>query len=216
MSARLDEIEKRVDRLETLEYGTLSFPSGGGLGIVCDTTVTVPTFSVTCLIPPGRRHLLAIVAAGDDSTSIPGNTPAPKLRVTINAIVTGYQYATRQERQLIVGDSQATSLGVGAAYWEAIPASRRQWFPTIFKQQCSWIMVLPDPDRMIGVFDSIDAGWIGGSRETSNGPLVLGLGENAVLGGGFNPTDAAITSITWTRPGAFPFLPWSRFTVYGL
>lgn len=215
IAARLDEIQKRVDRLETLEYGTLSFPSGGGLGIVCDQTVTVLTPSVTCPIPPARRHLMAIVAAGVDNISV-GNSIIPKIRVTINAIAAGYQYATRQESVFVVGDLEASSLGAGAAFWETIGPSRRQFFSSVYKQQCSWIMVLPDPERMTGVLDSIDGAWIGGNRARSTGPLVLGLGELAALGGGFISTDAAISSITWTAPLGLNFWIGSRFTVYGL
>lgn len=211
--ARLDDIAERVERLETLEFGTLAFPSGGGLGIVCDKRVLVATTTVTCNLPPGRRHLAAIVAAGID---VVGATPAAKIEVTINGIGAGYQYETREERLFVLGDSQAASVGAGAAFWETIAPSRRQFFSSAFKQQCSWLMVLPDPDRMADILDSIDASWIGGNRSRSTGPLVLGISEDADLGGGFQPTDAAITSITWTSPGGIPFIVGSRFTVYGL
>ena len=58
-AARLDETTKRVDRLETLEFGTVAFPSGGGM--ICfehfELAVDGGGHSFAA-IPQTHRHLL--------------------------------------------------------------------------------------------------------------------------------------------------------------
>ncbi len=217
LAARIERLGKRIERLKTLEYGTAAFPSGGGLTAVCDTIVGAPVASVTCptLIfpPPHPPHLLAIIAAG-----IPRLSPGlfvPKITVTVAGLVTGYEYATRQERIFVIGDTQATSL-VPTVSWETIAPSTSSFFPSVPAQN-SAMYIFPDPEGSLGNMANI-AMWIGGGRFRSTGPFVLGLTEEGDQGGGFRTPKipGGISSITWTAPPPRLFDTGSRFTVYHL
>jgi hypothetical protein len=155
---------------------------------------------------------MAIVGAAGAAT---GNFLAtPKIRVTINAIVAGYEYATREERRFVIGDTEAVAL-IPAAFWETIPQSRGSFLPSTERARNSALYIFPDPDVIPGEVAN-DAAWIGGARDRSTGPLVLGIANEDDLGGGFNLIGAPITSITWTIAPPDLFYPGSRFTVYAL
>lgn len=103
-AAREDEIRKRIDRLETLEYETVAFPAGtGGAALFCDIILAAPsTFVHLCgglnTIPQTHKHLWLIIAAQTDAEDA-----AQKMRMNINAGAMpppgtgGYNYYTRQE-----------------------------------------------------------------------------------------------------------------------
>ncbi len=210
-------MNKRIERLETLEYGTVAFPSGGGLTPVCDTIVGVPVPSVTCptLIfpPPHPPHLMAIISAG--IPRIGAGLFVPKITVTVAGLVTGYEYVTREERLFVIGDAQGTSL-VPVTSWETIVPSYTSFFPSVPAQN-SGIYIFPDPEGSLGNMNNV-AMWIGGGRFRSTGPFVLGLTEELNLGGGFRTPKipGGISSITWTAPPPTSFVTGSRFTVYHL
>ncbi len=217
LAARLTQLQKRIGRLETLEFGTTAFPAG--TGVICDITTVGAVASVTCPVPLGIRHLLAIIAAGLDTTGL----TIPKIRVTLSGLVAGYQYLTRQENLFVIGDTKAVAEGIGvsAPFMETLRPSHRQTFPPSVKQRNSGTFLFPDPD--IFAFQARTdiantAGWIGAGRMRSTGPLVLGLVTGDDLGGGFNngAPVGPITSITWTAPPATTFIAGSRFTVYAL
>lgn len=61
--ARIDDLDERTERLETLEFGTLAFPTGGGGDWVCHETkrLSVITDAVTfAAIPQTHKHLVII------------------------------------------------------------------------------------------------------------------------------------------------------------
>lgn len=217
LSARLDEMVKEIDRLETLEYGTVSFPAASGA--ICDTLVTVAAASVTCTIPAGMRHLIAIITAGLDTT---GSTIA-KIRVTLNGGAAGYQYLVRQENAFAVGDTEnvAQGIGVSAAFWETLRPSHRETSPANQFQRSSGTFLFPRPD--VVPFQARSniantASWIGAGRYLSTTQASGRRRTGDDQGGGNLETTPVvrISSITWTAPPATTFIPGSRFTVYSL
>lgn len=213
---RIDDLDRRIERLETLEFGTVAFPSA--TGAICDTTVTVAAASVTCVIPTGMRHLIAIISAGLDTT---GSTIA-KIRVTLNGAAVGYQYVTRQENPFVVGDTQAVAQGgaTSAAFMETLRPAHRQTNPSTQFARSSGMFFFPRPD-VVPFRTRADiantAVWIGSGRPHSTAPQQGRLRAGDDLGTGFKWTAVTrISSITWTAPPATTFIPGSRFTVYAL
>lgn len=214
---RISGLDERIERLETLEFGTVAFPSA--TGAICDTTVTIAVASVTCTVPTGLRHLIAIISAGIDST---GSTIA-KIRVTLNGVAAGYQYLVRQENPFVVGDTEAVVQGVGAsaAFWETLRPSHRQTAPSTQFQRSSGMFLFPRPDVVpFHARSNIanTASWIGAGRPHATAPQQGRLRAGDDQGGGNLETTPVvrISLITWTAPPATTFIPGSRFTVYGL
>lgn len=61
--ARIDDLDERTERLETLEFGTVAFPSGGGGDWVCHEAITnlgiVDTIAFLA-IPQTHRHIVIV------------------------------------------------------------------------------------------------------------------------------------------------------------
>lgn len=216
---RLDDLDKRIERLETLEYGTLAFPSGG-LGSICDIVLAAPAASVTCTpIPAGQRHLMVIVSA---FITFPGGQPiSPTGKILINggAAVATYEWMTRQERRWGGGavrgfDSESLNLA-GAAAWETVDPSVPSLPLSIDYARASLMMFIPDPD--VATPDISGGGiWMGSMQHTTAGfPDISNLYE-IHQGGGFRGTAGAFTSLTFATQAPDVFHTGSRFTVYGL
>jgi hypothetical protein len=87
----MDAAEKEIERLKTLEFGTVAFPSG--FGMICDVKLTAITDSITLCpvpIPDNFRHLLIIYSVKVARSFAVGNIPQ---RLQFNGdTATNYHY----------------------------------------------------------------------------------------------------------------------------
>ena len=219
---RADHLLKRIERLETLEYGTVAFPTGTGL--ICDIVVTVPVASVTCtpIVAAAFRHILAIVAAG-----VTANPASGKMRVTIGGSPASYEFATRQESHTLPGgvgigpatfvDTESAS-AVSLAFWDTVhPAAHETAVIDEDKQGAAFYLFpepgLSSPAFLLGPF----AIWMGYAMK--DGPALPASDTFLTLdqgGGGNYSSPVPFTSITWAATPPDLFAIGSRFTVYGL
>ncbi len=212
LAARIDRLNKRIERLETLEYGTAAFPTGGG-AIICNFKLAAPSTIVICTFPATSfRHLIAIVACAQGSFT-PG-----KMGVQFDSALSRYEFYAREENFLGVGvgvaDTELTAL-VGTTVMATTHPSARD-DPALDREQNAMMMVVADADKAGSpVFSQA---WIGYSKAVGIRPGPLVEEEFVQMGGGFYnqlPLGGPIGSVKFIT-GAPGFIAGSRFTVYGL
>ncbi len=222
--ARLDDQDQRVERLETLEFGTLAFPSGGGFSLICDVIVAAPTATVTLCpagtIPTSFLHLFAILEMFSDveQPSVPD-----KIEININGdFATNYASYVRQELPLGVPVG-APDTDVGSPF--GIGATDTKWFGprpgsfSVFAANSPTVFFALFPSYVRPLVDDLHLSfcWFGFSNFLNTAP---GTPNNfsADQGGGsyFETAPMSITSIRFTHTGGGSFVSPSRFTLYGL
>lgn len=226
LAARLDSAEKRVDRLETLEYSTVAFPSGGALVAICDIILAIDTASITFCTPPpilltGFRHLFGICHYFSDVTapSIPG-----KMEMNFNgdfgAVYLNY---TRQENFTgppFVTDTEVPPIGFGTDTKFSLPTPSRENVVRESPAICFFLVPAYDRPSLPGPGNFKTVSWWGYSLPNADsgvGKLIIddqGGGEYRRFAGGVPP--APIVSITLTHPAPGLFKSRSHFTLYGL
>lgn len=219
IAQRIENLNKRIARLETLEYGTVAFPAGGGLTIFCDVKLAAPAASVVCFIGGGggAPHVMAVVTAGVDTFSGGGGggAVAGKIRVLINGISgIAYEFSTRQEHRAFA-DTQAVVLSGGAALLTVVP-SAEDIVSGPFAVGNSATYIFPTPIGSSGG-TIVNGAWIGaGQFRTEGFPVPTYLQELDLGGGGNVLATTALTSLTFLTTPPDLFVTGSRFTVYGL
>ena len=215
LAARLQRLNTRIERLETLEYSTVAFPGGGGLTVLCDVKLVAPAASVVCFFSPvGIPHVMAITAASVLQTGALG-TVAGKIRVLINGIVgVAYEYSTRQEHRVFF-DAQAVTLTGGADLETVKPSGNEIAIgPTPVRNSATYIF--PTPLGSSGA-TIVSGAWIGAAMYRNQGfPDITNLQELDLGGGGNVLATGALTSLTFLTTAPELFDTGSRFTVYGL
>ncbi len=214
LSARLADQEDRVERLETLEYGTLAFPSGTG-GAICDVKLAGTATTVSCTpIPATFKHLMYIVAAGST------NTGPLKYTVQLDSALARYEHYVRQENVLGVGvgagDTEAVSL-IGVTSWTS-PHPQADNTPSEQIEKNAHFGIIADYTQPSAPSPQITQTWFAYSKyQGDQGPNVEE--ENVELGGGFYtqlPLGGPVSTVRFIHGGPGFFTAGSRFTVYGL
>lgn len=218
LAARFDEDEKRVDRLETLEFGTLAFPSGGVVLPICDIILAAPAAAVTFCPAPGipgtEKHLWAImhyystlsVNTTKAELNFNGDFGPVYLNYTRQETPVGPPFITDTEVPPVLPWGRDTKISLPIAAPTNSPAIETPtlcmllvpgYARTTNMKSCAWwgnTNLPDDPNTMSG-----DQG--GGEWRR---PF-----ESAVA-------PVAITSITMTHGGAGSFAIGSHFTLYSL
>lgn len=245
LAGREADLNKRIERLETLEYETTAFPAASGLTLLCDVILTANSAAITlCPTPilPAFAHLWLIIAAWSD-TREPG-----KMRMTLNAAVPApgagpYGYYVRQEHPfgappgLPVDTEAVSTFGVTSnSSWEIChpagfellappPESPEAAFDppeqAINSKQNACFVQIPN----YAVATSIIAGDLS-QAHSDWGFAVLDIleADTAAVdsideGGGsqrLSGTAAAVTSVHLAPAVGETFLVASQFTLYGL
>ncbi len=224
LAARIERSSKRVERLETLEFGTAAFPSGGALTAICDFTTPSPLISFTfCTtvtsgftIPGTFRHLFFICAYQStlQAPSIP-----PKIEMTFNGDPGAvYMNYTRQEDPVgppFVTDTEIPPIGFGTDTKISLPRASQNPVSIFVPGQYSSVFGLVPSYSRTGNVKS--AAWWGQAH-----PITT-VGANLMTddqGGGeyrrFVPAPAPIITITLTHPPPGTFRVGSHFTLYGM
>ena len=218
LAARIERASTRVERLETLEFGTVAFPSGGALVPICDLTLVVSAAVVTlCPVPlTGFRHLFGIFHYF--STITAPSTPG-KMELNLNGDVGAvYLNYTRQENFTgppFVTDTEVPPIGFGADTKFSLPTPSRE--NLVRESPAICFCLIPSYDR-VGNMKTIS--WWGYSlpnADSGAGKLIIddqGGGEYRRFAGGIPP--GIITSITLTHPAPGLFKARSHFTLYGM
>ena len=214
LASRLADLEEQAERLESLEYGTLAFPSGGGLSPICDVVLAATALTVTLCplapIPSAFRHLLIVHSV----QSGPASNALQLMGLQFNGdTATNYHYYRRQESvgpanaEASAGTSTAAFIRVGDTSGVDSPAGIVEHFNAGF-------IFIPD------YADSTNDKWkslvYGCFLRSALIDAAGGLISYQAGGGGWENT-AAITSITVMGAGvATVFQIGSRWTLYGL
>ncbi len=222
LASRLGNAEKRVGRLETLEFGTVAFPSGGFTSI-CDIIVgPAPAASVTLCplgIPSTFKHLFVVCHYFSTDPRIPffiGN-----MEMNFNGDF-GAVYLSHQRQELSFGppftlDGETVPIGAGADTKFSLPRPA-QFNTTGTPQTPTMCFVLIPAYSRVGNFKSF-AHWGAGNPTTGSSGFSgkdgdQGGGEYRRFAGGIPP--APITSITFSHMPPGTFAPGSHFTLYGM
>jgi len=214
-AARIEKNTKRLDRLETLEFSSAAFPSGG---IACfetvklaapATSVTLPTVGV---LPATFWHLWLLISAKAEPDTIAGFQPLLRFNGDAGSNYRSYKNIwtrdqTDTDSQTSVGSATATANGidlmtVGGAQSPGEDNTSRNgcevniydYAATDFFKTVSW------------------KGWRWSSIDQDTGGATIEKG----LGGGIWRSLAAITSVTVARPGGISFDTGSVFTLIGV
>lgn len=243
--AREDALNKRIERLETLEYETTAFPNASGLTLLCDILLAGPSAAVTLCpvaIPPAFAHLWLIIAAWTDTRG-PG-----KMRMTLNAAVPApaagpYGYYVRQEHPFgapagAVDTEAVSTFGISSnSSWEIChPAGFEQVIPPesaspespgteqlpINSKQCACFVQIPN----YALATSLVAGDLGQAHNEWGFAVTEILEADTAAvdsidegGGGQRLSSgaaAAVTSVHLAPAVGELFQEGSQFTLYGL
>ncbi len=224
LAARIDRANKEIERLETLEYETTAFPTGGGLALVCDVVLLAPSAGLhLCAgfgsIPQTFRHLWFVIAAQTDAPV------AGKMRMRFNSFVPppgpgDHEFYVREEVPFGVPvgatDTEAADFGpepssdsftkiCHPAGFEALP-------PAATNNQCACFVQIP---HYTNLFMTHSASYWGFAvPDGANG----GFGVPTVDQGqmGVRTSSAPVTSLGIAPAVGELFLPGSQFTLYGL
>lgn len=227
LADRLDDNDKRVERLESLEFGTVAFPSGGFIPI-CDAIIgPAPAASITLCplgIPQTFRHLFVICHYMSQSTQIPFFIGWAEMNINADFGAVYFNHS-RQELDTGIGppfnlDGEVNPIGAGTdTKWSIPRPAQRNTSGNQKPTQC--FILIPGYSRT-GNFKTI-AWWGGGSPtadDAQGGPFMdndQGGGEFRRFAGGVRP--APITSITFSHAvgAATPtFQAGSSFSLYGM
>ena len=223
LSARIAEYEKRIKRLETLEYETVAFPTGAGPTLISDvvvpagpglSTVTLPP--VPILIPQTFLHLWLIMSAQNSA-------PTPAAGFTANVVFNPFAGGTTYRH--FVRFENISGVGVGAGDLQTVvpnPASPviRTVSPAapggVNGFRSAAMVIIPDytnfttmPNKAAMAF-----GYAFG-QDDGEGDVTQAGGDTAGGAGAAAPAIGAITSILVGSPFGV-FVPGSQFTLYGL
>ncbi len=227
LAARIERSRKRVERLETLEFGTVAFPSGGAFTAICDFTTPSPLTSFTfCTtvggagftIPQTFRHLIFVCAY---QSTIQFVAP-PKIELTINFdLGPVYLNYTRQEDPVgppFVTDTEVPPVGVfGSDTKITLPIAAQNPVSIFVPGAYTSVFGLLPSYTRTGNMKSV--AWWGMAH-----PVVT-VGANLMTGdqgGGeyrrvaVGVPQAPITTFTLTHPPPGRFRVGSHFTLYGL
>ncbi len=219
MAARIDDVNERIERLETLEYETTAFPAGpGALALLCDVVMAVDAAAVTLCpagaIPGTFSHLWLVISCRSDR-EIP-----PKLEMTVNGDVSGsYSYYVREEFPVFAppvggGDTEAIQPGGSGAFdlkWQIChPGADTSNPPDWPKRPRNACMVIFSDYADATMYSSM--AWFSYAHREIAAVDHLSVEQ----GGGRWVKVAPITSITITHPAPGVLRAGSQFTLYGL
>lgn len=222
LSARIEEYEKRIERLETLEYETVAFPTGAGPTLISDVVVppgpavsTVIVPPVPILIPQTFLHLWLIMSLQGGGVAPPGFAT----NISLNGFASGFVY-----RQFVRFEN-ITGVGVGAGDNQTVVSligspNFRTVAPAapggVNGFRCAAMVIFPDytnfttmPNKSMMAFGYSFGNTDGEADVTQAG------GDTAGGAAAIGPAPFAITFLTITTPGG-GFVPGSQFTLYGL
>lgn len=211
--SRMDVMEKQIDRLESLEFGTIAFPSG--FGAICDVELAAAAGSITLCpvaIPSTFKHLLILYSVQVGAQF--GLFETPQELQFNGDTLTNYHYYTRLERAGPINEEAAAGISVADHIRIGGISQQDTGAPNITEHFASGFVFIPD------YADSDDDKWkslvFGNFHRRAD---VAGGGGGQILyqgGGGAWENTAAITSITISAAGGFTFQDGSRWTLYGL
>ncbi len=207
--ARVDANDRRLERLESLEFGTLAFPTGGANDWLCheQKTLTEITDAITfSAIPQTHRHLVIIHEVA--VFLVVGGFNIQEMRINGDAGA-NYDYFWQQfvaPATINFNDAAAAALmQVGSVPGRDAGAAQQNYYTAGH----IWI---PNYSVSLGnVFQSVV--WDNFSYDGDDAGDTGSGNRMRELGGGYWRDAANITSLTFTCSGAQVFQTHSRWTL---
>lgn len=222
LAARLDAEEKRVERLESLEFGTLAFPAGGFIPI-CDAIIGPAAAASITLCPLGIpqtfKHLFVICHYMSTSSAIPAIIGWAEMNINGDF---GAVYFNHSRQELsppgppFILDGEVNPIGAGTDTKWSIPRPASN--NTIGIERPTQCFILIPAYSRTGNFKTI--AWWGQGNPLADEAFFLsqdtdqGGGEFRRFEGGIQPPP--ITSITFSHLAPNSFKAGSSFSLYGM
>lgn len=219
MAARISDKEERVERLESLEYGTLTFPAGGFIPI-CDAIIGPAAANSITLCPLGIpqtfKHLFVIGNYWSTSIDIPAVIGWAEMNFNGDF---GARYFNHSRQELsppgppFILDGEVNPIGAGTDTKFSIPRPAQR--NTIGVQRPTQVFILIPSYSRTTNFKTI-AWWGQGTPLADEGGI--GISMDTDQGGGEyrHTSTLAITSITFSHFGPRTFNPGSSWSLYGM
>jgi hypothetical protein len=212
--ARIDAIDERTERLETLEFGTVAFPTGGGMTCLEHHELTAPMIGYTfTAIPQTHRHLLMTYKVRREAGD--GGNDNQQWRLNADSAA-NYGYLTFR-RHPAGNTTESSFIPFITTAWVISLVSGDDLAPNTDLVTGAWTngwMLLEDysADDITKTCHVNEFGYVGSSEN----PRGVNTGNTYIYGGGHYELTTPITSFQIRLPSGASFGIGSQWTIFGL